>query len=83
MATATEHCDIVTDEEVLGGEPIVKGTRLPVGARVELWRLGISAEEIPLRLPHLTVAQVFDALIYYNDHTADINRYIELNTIGP
>jgi len=46
-----------------------------------LWRLGLSAEEIPNRLPHLTVAQVFDALSYYNDHQGEINDYIERNTI--
>jgi uncharacterized protein (DUF433 family) len=81
MTTATEHHYVVTDEDILGGEPIIKGTRTPVRAVVELWRLGLSAEEIPNRLPHLTVAQVFDALSYYNDHQREINEYIERNAI--
>jgi len=81
MSTATEHHYVVTDEDILGGEPIIKGTRTPVRAVVELWRLGLSAEEIPNRLPHLTVAQVFDALSYYSDHQSEINEYIERNTV--
>lgn len=51
------------------------------GAIVELWRQGISAEEIESHLPHLTLAQVFDALSYYSDHTSEINSYIEANRI--
>jgi uncharacterized protein (DUF433 family) len=81
MTTATLHCYIVTDDEILGGEPIIKGTRTPVRAVVELWRLGIVPEEIPNRLPHLSLAQVFDALSYYSDHVDEINRQIELNHV--
>jgi uncharacterized protein (DUF433 family) len=62
MTTATEHCYIVVDDQILGGEPIIKATRTPVRAIVELWRLGVLPEEMPEHLPHLTLAQVFDAL---------------------
>ena len=81
MLQATEHYYIVTDDQILSGEPIIKGTRTPVRAIVELWRLGIAPEEIPRRLPHLTLAQVFDALSYYSDHQEAINAYIERNRI--
>lgn len=81
MTTATEHLYIVTNERILGGEPIIKGTRTPVRAIVETWRMGIPVEEITLHMPHLTQAQVFDALSYYSDHTEEINRYIERNHI--
>jgi uncharacterized protein (DUF433 family) len=79
MLTATEHCYVGTDPTILGGEPIVAGTRTPVRAIVELWRLGLSPEEIPARLPHLRVAQVFDALSYYSDHMDQIHDYIKRN----
>lgn len=82
MSTATSHCYIITDERVLGGEPIIKGTRTPVRAIVEQWRLGVAPEVIPNRLPHLSLAQVFDALSYYSDHTEEINRAIERNRVG-
>lgn len=81
MTTATEYKYIVKDKEILEGEPVIKGTRTPLRAIVENWRLGLSPEEIVIHLPHLTLAQVFEALSYYSDHQAEINNYIELNKI--
>jgi uncharacterized protein (DUF433 family) len=81
MSVATEHLYVVTNEQILSGEPIIKGTRTPVRAIVETWRLGMSPEEIPKHLPHLTLAQVFDALSYYSDHQDEINAHIERNRI--
>lgn len=81
MIIATEHIYITTDKSILNGEPIIKGTRTPVRAIVELYRLGVSAEEIPTHLPHLKLAQVFDALSYYSDHTEEINKYISRNRV--
>ena len=81
MITTTAHCYIVTDDHILSGELIIKGTRTPVRACVELWRLGVAPEEIPNRLPHLTLVQVFDALSYYSDHQDEINAHIECNRI--
>jgi uncharacterized protein (DUF433 family) len=81
MSQATAHRYIVTDNRILSGEPIIKGTRTPVRAIVELWRQGVPPELIPNQLPHLTLAQVFDALSYYSDHQAEINGYIERNQI--
>lgn len=82
MIQATRHRYIVTDPEILSGEPIIEGTRTPVRAIVELWRQGLLAEEIPSHLPHLTLAQVFDALSYYSDHQEAINAHIERNRIS-
>jgi uncharacterized protein (DUF433 family) len=81
MTTATEHLYIVTDDQILGGEPVVRDTRTSVRAIVGLWRLGVSPEEIPRHFPHLSLAQVFDALSYYSDHISEINAYIERNRI--
>ncbi|MCP4362010.1 MAG: DUF433 domain-containing protein [Chloroflexi bacterium] len=81
MIQATRHRYIVSDEDILSGEPIIEGTRTPVRAIVELWRQGFLPEEIPGHLPHLTLAQVFDALSYYNDHQGEINVHIERNRI--
>ena len=81
MTTATEHLYIVRDPAILSGEPIIKGTRTPVRAIVETWRMGVPPEEIPLHLPHLTLAQIFDALSYFSDHTEEILKHIERNRI--
>ena len=81
MIKQTEHPYIVKNDEILSGEPIVKGTRTPVRAIVENWRMGIPPELIPTHLPHLTIAQVFDALSYFSDHMEEILRHIEQNRI--
>jgi hypothetical protein len=39
-------------------------------------------EEIPVHLPHVTLAQDFDALSYYSDHQEEINAHIERNREG-
>ena len=81
MIVTTETFYITTDESILSGEPIIKNTRTPVRAIVELYRLGVSAEEIPSQLPHLNLAQIFSALSYYIDHKEEINGYILKNRI--
>lgn len=50
-------------------------------AVVELWRLGVTVEEIPNHLPHVGLAQVFDALSYFADHQQEIQGFIEKNRI--
>lgn len=81
MSTITGHRYIERKAGILSGEPVIVGTRTPVRAIVELWRMGYTPEEIPVHLPHLTLAQIFDALSYYSDNQAEINHYIELNRI--
>lgn len=77
-----KHAYITSDDGILGGEPIIQGTRTPVRAIVELWRLGMAPEDILTGLSHLTLAQVFDALSYFADHTDEIMGYIERNRIS-
>jgi uncharacterized protein (DUF433 family) len=79
--TPTEHPHIVRVDGILGGEPVIRGTRTPVRAIVENWRLGLTLEEIPDHLPHLTLSQVFDALSYFQDHMDEILDHIERNRV--
>ncbi len=81
METSTEHHYIVRDAQILGGEPVVRGTRTSVRAIVEIWRMGVAPEEIPTHLPHLTAAQVFDALSYFSDHQEEIQGHIARNRV--
>ena len=81
MIHATKHRYIVNNDDILAGEAIIEGTRTPVRAIVELWRLGVRPEEIRSHLPHLSLAQIFDALSYYSDHQNEINAYIERNRV--
>jgi uncharacterized protein (DUF433 family) len=81
MAQETAHRYIVTDDQILSGEPIIMGTRTPVRAIVELWRQGLAPEIIPSRLPNLCLAQIFDALSFCSGHQEEIQRWIERNRI--
>ena len=81
MIETTEHPYIVKNDKILGGEPIVKGTRVPVRAIVEPWRMGVPPEAMPESFPYITLAQIFDALSYFSDHMDEIKRHIEENRI--
>ena len=81
METAILSRYVTRDSRILSGEPIIKGTRTPVRSIVQMWRMYGSPEEIVRGLPHLTIAQVFDALSYYSDNQTEINEYIEKNHI--
>ena len=78
---ASDASHIISDQKLLGGEPVIRGTRTPVRAIVELWRMGTTPEEIPEHLPHISLSRVFDALSYYTENRAEINHYIEINHI--
>jgi len=81
MSVTVVSRHIMKNSDLLGGEPVVAHTKTPVRAIVELWRMCDRPEEILLHLPHLTLAQVFDALSYYSDYQPEINNYIEQNRI--
>ena len=81
MAVEATSRYVTSNPDILHGEPIIVGTRTPVRAIVELWRLGTQPEEISVHLPHLTLAQVFDALSFYADNQSLINAYIERNRV--
>ncbi len=81
VAVSLDHPYVESVADVLGGEPVIKGTRSPVRAIVERWKFGESVEEIARSLPHLRLAQIFDALGYYDDHREEIEKHIELNRV--
>jgi uncharacterized protein (DUF433 family) len=81
MVLSTTSRYIQRDEQILSGEPTITGTRTSVRAIVEMWRSGLQPEEIVEQLSYLTLAQVFDALSFYQDNQAEINDYIQHNRI--
>jgi uncharacterized protein (DUF433 family) len=81
MTTKSISRYVTRNSEILSGEPIITGTRTSVRAIVGMWRLGIMPEEIINHLPHLNLAQVFDALSFYLDNQAEINEYIDRNQV--
>ena len=65
---------IARNRSILGGIPIVAGTRTPVRSIAGYYQLGMSADEILQSLPHLSAAEVHAALAYYFDHQKEIDR---------
>jgi len=79
METALAYRYITRKEK--SGEPIIKGTRTSVRTIVEKWGIGYTPEDIVRGLPHLTLAQVFEAMSYYYDNKAEIDDFIERNRV--
>jgi uncharacterized protein (DUF433 family) len=53
----------------------IAGTNLPVSSvAFYILRHGMQPEELVGRFPHLATAQVYDALSYYYDHQAEIEK---------
>ena len=75
--TAIEYRYIEQVPGICAGRPTIKGTRTPVKTIVGYYKMGLSIEEILEGFPHLTPAQVYEALSYYHDHQAQIEQDIE------
>ena len=71
------HPHVECRSGVQGGRAVIKGTRFPVSSIVQNHRRGLSVDEILREFPHLTPAQVYDALSYYYDHREQVDREIQ------
>lgn len=80
MATKVEHAYIEREQGVQGGRPVIKGTRTPVKSIVIYHRMGSIPEEIQIKLPHLSLAQIYDALSYYYDFKDEIDNDIDADS---
>lgn len=75
------HPHIGRGSEVCGGSPVITGTRFPVRSVVHyILQLGLTPEELIEKFPHLTLAQVYDALGYYYDNREEVDQDIAHNT---
>jgi len=77
----TEHPYIVRVPGIASGEPIIKGTRVPVRAIVLHYKASETLEDILEAYPHVPPAAVFDAISYYLDHQEEIEALIEENRL--
>ncbi len=55
---------IVIDKRIMGGKPVIKGTRIPVYFILELLSNGWSINDIIREYPHLTREDVLAAIKY-------------------
>ena len=65
----TLHRYIAVDPAICDGKPVISGTRIRVAQiAIEYDRLGWTPDQIVEAHPHLTLAQVHDALSYYYEN---------------
>jgi uncharacterized protein (DUF433 family) len=75
----TEYSHIVRTRGIVGGEPRIDGHRIRVRDIVAARDLGgLTPEEIAASVyPGLTLAQVYSALAYYEDHRDEIDQAVQ------
>jgi uncharacterized protein (DUF433 family) len=80
--TATEYAHVVRTAGMLGGEPRLDGTRIRVRDVVAARDVaGLAPEEIAAVVyPDLSLAQIYAALAYYEDHRAEIDEAAQSET---
>ncbi len=77
----TSYPHIVKIQDVCGGEPVIRGTRIAVRHIVGYYyKAGMSAEDILAEWDYLTPAQVFGALAYYHDNREQIDILRQKNS---
>ncbi len=70
----SQHPYVTVDPKIGKGYPVVKGTRtkvIDIAIRYNL--MGASADQIVEQFPHLSLAQVHDALSYYYENKSKID----------
>jgi len=71
------HPYVARKRGTCGGKPVIKGTRIKIAqVAIEYDRMGMTPDEIIQAHPHLTLAQVHDALSYYYENAPEINEDI-------
>ena len=75
-STKTEFAHIVRTPGIVSGEPRIEGHRIRVRDIAAARDLGgLTPEEIVASVyPELTLAQVYAALAYYEDHRSELGR---------
>ncbi len=66
---------------VQGGEPCLRGTRIPVWVLAAMHKQGDTADDILEAYPNLSAAQVHAALAYYYEHRAEVDATIAAQNI--
>lgn len=73
---------IVSQPDVLSGEPTIAGTRVSVRTVVLMKYAYGDVASVQRELPTLSVEDIESALRYYHEHRDEINAYIAANTEG-
>jgi len=74
---AGEHPYVESRYSIMGGTPIIKGTRVAVWQIAERIKAGEPPDEIVQAYAPVRDAAIFDAISYYYDHLEEIECEIE------
>ncbi len=73
-----DYARVVSDPGILGGTPVIKGTRISVGFVLDLFASGATRPEILQAYPHLTTEDIEEALRY----AADVLKHDRVIPLG-
>ncbi|MGI8858380.1 MAG: DUF433 domain-containing protein [Thermomicrobiales bacterium] len=76
---AIPYPHIVRNPEILAGEPTIAGTRIAVRNIIERSRYLPAIDELCETYPTISREEVEEAFAFYDDHRAEIDRYIAEN----
>ena len=65
------HQRIEINPEIMGGKPVIKGTRIPVELVLRKLGSGIEVNELLAAYPHLTAEDICAAQAFAADYLAD------------
>jgi len=66
--------DIVSQKDVLSGEPVFRGTRVPVSALLENLEAGVSLDEFLSNFPTVSRDQAIHVLEYFRKSLSTLNE---------
>ena len=72
-----EFKHIISDPDILGGKPIIKGSRISVQVILEWIASGASVGDLAVEFPHLPAEGIREAVIYAA-HFLDNETFIEV-----
>ncbi len=55
---------IIVDPEIMGGKPVIKGTRIPIYIIIQMVKDGLSFDEIIIEYPRLQIDDIRASLDY-------------------
>jgi uncharacterized protein (DUF433 family) len=67
---------LVRTPDVCGGRLRIDGTRITVDRIATLYKQGLTAEDISLTYPHLSMSQIYTALAYYHTNRDEIESLL-------
>jgi len=72
---------IVCNPNILGGKPVIRGTRISVQFLLELFSAGMSTSEILAEYPHLEREDVLATMYYAAQTVANEQIFVSCETV--